>query len=187
MFRWGEYDQYVVQQEVDEDEDEDGDVDEDSNSDGRGEYDQYVVQQEVDEDEDEDGDVDEDSNSDGRFHDSWVHSRWLCQSLPDLIAVSSEEDIIFEKEISVEIGHGSVLMKNPPSFAREEVTKTSSLSAIIPTPPKCLSVVLQFLNPPSSTQHQNGEFMEITHLFLDEKDFMIHGFIPAGCANHCQI
>ncbi|WZZ25869.1 hypothetical protein YC2023_009270 [Brassica napus] len=91
------------------------------------------------------------------FHDSWVHSRWLCQSLPDLIAgsdliklngfrrfggvlkiledvccisVSSEEDIIFEKEISVEIGHGSVLMKNPPSFAREEVTKTSSLSSV---------------------------------------------------------
>ncbi|CAN6914866.1 unnamed protein product [Brassica oleracea var. botrytis] len=23
-----------------------------------------------------------------RFHDSWVHSRWLCQSLPDLIAGS---------------------------------------------------------------------------------------------------
>ncbi|CAN6918337.1 unnamed protein product [Brassica oleracea var. botrytis] len=26
--------------------------------------------------------------------------------------------------------------------------------------------------------------MEITHLFLDEKDSMIHRFIPAGCANH---
>ena len=46
------------------------------------------------------------------------------------ISVSSEEDILFEKEISVEIGHGSVLMKNLHSFAREEVNKTSSLSSV---------------------------------------------------------
>ena len=55
---------------------------------------------------------------------SWQEEDVCC------ISVSSEEDIIFEKEISVEIGHGSVLMKNPPSFAREEVTKTSSLSSV---------------------------------------------------------
>ncbi|KAL0658022.1 hypothetical protein Bca4012_078607 [Brassica carinata] len=33
----------------------------------------------------------------------------------------------------------------------------------------------------------NSEFMGTTVLFLDEKvNFVIHGFIPAGRANHCM-
>ncbi|XP_022155526.1 GATA transcription factor 26-like [Momordica charantia] len=44
---------------------------------------------------------------------------------------SSEEDLLFESEIpmvSVEIGHGSVLMRHPSSIAREEESEASSLS-----------------------------------------------------------
>ncbi|RID78029.1 hypothetical protein BRARA_A00889 [Brassica rapa] len=43
---------------------------------------------------------------------------------------SGEEDLLFENEmlsmVSVEIGHGSVLMRNPHSFAREEVSEEAS-------------------------------------------------------------
>lgn len=63
--------------------------------------------------------------SDGRYS-------FLKKSLQEedvcCISVSSEEDILFEKEISVfsvEIGHGSVLMKNPHWFPQKEVTKTN--------------------------------------------------------------
>lgn len=44
---------------------------------------------------------------------------------------SSEEDLIFESNtpmVSVEIGHGSVLMRHPSSTAREEESEASSLS-----------------------------------------------------------
>ncbi|XP_042508743.1 GATA transcription factor 26-like isoform X2 [Macadamia integrifolia] len=44
---------------------------------------------------------------------------------------SSEEDLIFESDtpmVSVEIGHGSVLMKHPSLAAREEESEASSLS-----------------------------------------------------------
>ncbi|XP_010529984.1 PREDICTED: GATA transcription factor 26-like [Tarenaya hassleriana] len=44
---------------------------------------------------------------------------------------SSEEDLLFENEtpmVSVEIGHGSVLMRHPYSVAREEESEASSLS-----------------------------------------------------------
>lgn len=44
---------------------------------------------------------------------------------------SSEEDLIFESDkpmVSVEIGHGSVLMRHPNSMAREEESEASSLS-----------------------------------------------------------
>lgn len=44
---------------------------------------------------------------------------------------SSEEDLIFESDtpmVSVEIGHGSVLIRHPKSAAREEESEASSLS-----------------------------------------------------------
>lgn len=46
-------------------------------------------------------------------------------------SVSSEEDLLFESEapmVSVEIGHGSVLIRHPSSIAREEESEASSLS-----------------------------------------------------------
>nr|DAD18342.1 TPA_asm: hypothetical protein HUJ06_019805 [Nelumbo nucifera] len=44
---------------------------------------------------------------------------------------SSEEDLLFESEtpmVSVEIGHGSILIKHPSAVAREEESEASSLS-----------------------------------------------------------
>lgn len=44
---------------------------------------------------------------------------------------SSEEDLLFESEtpmVSVEIGHGSVLIRHPSSIPREEESEASSLS-----------------------------------------------------------
>uniref|UniRef100_A0A5B7A283 Uncharacterized protein n=1 Tax=Davidia involucrata TaxID=16924 RepID=A0A5B7A283_DAVIN len=44
---------------------------------------------------------------------------------------SSEEDLLFESDtpmVSVEIGHGSVLIRHPSSIAREEESEASSLS-----------------------------------------------------------
>ncbi|XP_009371047.2 GATA transcription factor 26 isoform X2 [Pyrus x bretschneideri] len=44
---------------------------------------------------------------------------------------SSEEDLLFESEtpmVSVEIGHGSVLIRHPNSIAREEESEASSIS-----------------------------------------------------------
>ena len=44
---------------------------------------------------------------------------------------SSEEDLLFESEtpmVSVEIGHGGVLIRHPSSIAREEESEASSLS-----------------------------------------------------------
>ncbi|XAR54896.1 hypothetical protein NMG60_11030226 [Bertholletia excelsa] len=46
-------------------------------------------------------------------------------------SVSSEEDLLFESDtpmVSVEIGHGSVLIRHPSSIAREEESEASSLS-----------------------------------------------------------
>ncbi|XP_028772896.1 GATA transcription factor 26 [Neltuma alba] len=46
-------------------------------------------------------------------------------------SASSEEDLIFDSEtpmVSVEIGHGSVLIRHPSSIAREEESEASSLS-----------------------------------------------------------
>ncbi|KAI4315201.1 hypothetical protein L6164_028035 [Bauhinia variegata] len=47
------------------------------------------------------------------------------------LSASSEEDLLFETEtpmVSVEIGHGSVLIRHPSSIAREEESEASSLS-----------------------------------------------------------
>ncbi|KAI4327182.1 hypothetical protein L6164_019674 [Bauhinia variegata] len=47
------------------------------------------------------------------------------------LSASSEEDLLFESEtpmVSVEIGHGSVLIRHPSSIAREEESEASSLS-----------------------------------------------------------
>lgn len=47
------------------------------------------------------------------------------------ISGSSEEDLLFESEtpmVSVEIGHGSVLIRHPSAIAREEESEASSLS-----------------------------------------------------------
>lgn len=44
---------------------------------------------------------------------------------------SSEEDLLYENEapmVSVEIGHGSVLIRHPSSMAKEEESEASSLS-----------------------------------------------------------
>ncbi|KAL1200618.1 GATA transcription factor 26 [Cardamine amara subsp. amara] len=57
----------------------------------------------------------------------------LQEQQSSCLSVSSEEDLLFENEmsmVSVEIGHGSVLMRNPHSFAREEESEASSLSSI---------------------------------------------------------
>lgn len=46
-------------------------------------------------------------------------------------SASSEEDLLFESEtpmVSVEIGHGSVLIRHPSYIAREEESEASSLS-----------------------------------------------------------
>ncbi|XP_061354823.1 GATA transcription factor 26-like isoform X2 [Gastrolobium bilobum] len=46
-------------------------------------------------------------------------------------SASSEEDLLFESEtpmVSVEIGHGSILIRHPSSIAREEESEASSLS-----------------------------------------------------------
>ncbi|KAF7810048.1 GATA transcription factor 26 [Senna tora] len=46
-------------------------------------------------------------------------------------SASSEEDLLFESEtpmVSVEIGHGSVLIRHPSTIAREEESEASSLS-----------------------------------------------------------
>lgn len=59
----------------------------------------------------------------------------LQEQQSSCLSVSSEEDLLFENEmlsmVSVEIGHGSVLMRNPHSFAREEESEASSLSSSI--------------------------------------------------------
>ncbi|XP_054809477.1 GATA transcription factor 26-like isoform X2 [Prosopis cineraria] len=58
----------------------------------------------------------------------------LCTILHEqqsYFSASSEEDLIFESEtpmVSVEIGHGSVLIRHPSSIAREEESEASSLS-----------------------------------------------------------
>lgn len=44
---------------------------------------------------------------------------------------SSDEDLLFDSEtpmVSVEIGHGSVLIRHPSSIARDEESEASSLS-----------------------------------------------------------
>lgn len=44
---------------------------------------------------------------------------------------ASEDDLLFENEkpmVSVEIGHGSILMRHPSSIAREEESEASSVS-----------------------------------------------------------
>ena len=44
---------------------------------------------------------------------------------------SSEEDLLFDNEtpmVSVEIGHGSVLIRHPSSITREEESEASSIS-----------------------------------------------------------
>uniref|UniRef100_A0A1J3GK46 GATA transcription factor 26 n=1 Tax=Noccaea caerulescens TaxID=107243 RepID=A0A1J3GK46_NOCCA len=59
----------------------------------------------------------------------------LQEQQSSCLSVSSEEDLLFENEmlsmVSVEIGHGSVLMRNPHSFAREEESEASSLSSSV--------------------------------------------------------
>ena len=54
-----------------------------------------------------------------------LHEQQSCFS------VSSEDDLLFESEapmVSVEIGHGSILIRHPSSIAREEESEASSLS-----------------------------------------------------------
>ncbi|KAJ4881063.1 GATA transcription factor 26 [Raphanus sativus] len=47
-------------------------------------------------------------------------------------SVSSDEDLLFESMFTAEIGHGSVLMRDPHSFAREEESEeASSLSSSV--------------------------------------------------------
>ncbi|KAJ1415027.1 Zinc finger, GATA-type [Sesbania bispinosa] len=58
----------------------------------------------------------------------------LCTILHEqqsYFSASSEEDLLFESEtpmVSVEIGHGSILIRHPSSIAREEESEASSLS-----------------------------------------------------------
>ncbi|XP_027334498.1 GATA transcription factor 26-like isoform X2 [Abrus precatorius] len=61
-------------------------------------------------------------------------TRDLCTILHEqqsYFSASSEEDLLFESEtpmVSVEIGHGSILIRHPSSIAREEESEASSLS-----------------------------------------------------------
>ncbi|GMH09288.1 hypothetical protein Nepgr_011129 [Nepenthes gracilis] len=62
-------------------------------------------------------------------------TRDLCTILHEQqsshISGSSEEDLLFESEtpmVSVEIGHGSILIRHPSSVTREEESEASSLS-----------------------------------------------------------
>ncbi|KAK7262168.1 hypothetical protein RJT34_29729 [Clitoria ternatea] len=61
-------------------------------------------------------------------------TRDLCTILHEqqsYFSGSSEEDLLFESEtpmVSVEIGHGSILIRHPSSIAREEESEASSLS-----------------------------------------------------------
>lgn len=55
----------------------------------------------------------------------------ILHEQPSHLSVSSEEDLLYESEapmVSVEIGHGSVLIRHPSSIAREEESEASSLS-----------------------------------------------------------
>ncbi|MED6119577.1 hypothetical protein PIB30_013011 [Stylosanthes scabra] len=58
----------------------------------------------------------------------------LCTILHEqqsYFSVSSEDDLLFDSEapmVSVEIGHGSMLIRHPSSIAREEESEASSLS-----------------------------------------------------------
>ncbi|KAK9144651.1 hypothetical protein Sjap_004554 [Stephania japonica] len=61
-------------------------------------------------------------------------TRDLCSILQEqssYFSGSSEEDLLFDNEnpmVSVEIGHGSILMKHPNSVSREEESEASSFS-----------------------------------------------------------
>lgn len=58
----------------------------------------------------------------------------LCTILHEqqsYLSGSSEEDLLFDSDtpmVSVEIGHGSVLIRHPSTIAREEESEASSLS-----------------------------------------------------------
>lgn len=55
----------------------------------------------------------------------------LHEQQSSYISGSSEEDLLFDSEtpmVSVEIGHGSVLIRHPSAIAREEESEASSLS-----------------------------------------------------------
>ncbi|KAL4565732.1 hypothetical protein LXL04_029835 [Taraxacum kok-saghyz] len=69
---------------------------------------------------------------------------------------SSEEDLIFESDtpmVSVEIGHGSVLMRHPNSTTREEESEASSLS--VDTKNEAYSRISSF---PVYNANKNGNF-----------------------------
>lgn len=61
-------------------------------------------------------------------------TRDLCTILhqqQSYFSASSEEDLLFESDtpmVSVEIGHGSILIRHPSSIARDEESEASSLS-----------------------------------------------------------
>ncbi|KAL8158646.1 hypothetical protein V2J09_000183 [Rumex salicifolius] len=62
-----------------------------------------------------------------------LHAILHEQQQSSYLSGSSEEDLLFESDVpnpmvSVEIGHGSVLIKHPSSFACEEDSEASSLS-----------------------------------------------------------
>ncbi|XP_022958264.1 GATA transcription factor 26-like [Cucurbita moschata] len=55
----------------------------------------------------------------------------LCEQRSSYFSEASEEDLLFESEkpmVSVEIGHGSILIRHPSSIAREEESEASSVS-----------------------------------------------------------
>lgn len=73
----------------------------------------------------------------GRMKNSSVEklTKDLCTILHEqqqsCFSASSEEDLLYESEtpmVSVEIGHGSMLIRHPSSIARDEESEASSLS-----------------------------------------------------------
>lgn len=55
----------------------------------------------------------------------------LHEQQSSYLSASSEEELLFESDkpmVSVEIGHGSVLIRHPSSIGREEESEASSLS-----------------------------------------------------------
>ncbi|KAD6453420.1 hypothetical protein E3N88_08125 [Mikania micrantha] len=88
---------------------------------------------------------------------------------------SSEEDLIFESDtpmVSVEIGHGSVLIRHPNSTAREEESEASSLS--VDTKNEAYS---RFTTLPVYNANKGGNFssrakkpMNEAHMNRDDED-----------------
>ncbi|KAK9068039.1 hypothetical protein SSX86_012150 [Deinandra increscens subsp. villosa] len=101
---------------------------------------------------------------------------------------SSEEDLIFESDtpmVSVEIGHGSVLIRHPNSTAREEESEASSLSVDTKNEAYSRLTTLPVYNPnkggnfssrakkPMNQDHMNRQFLKTIRSMYNEDNLQI--------------